>query len=76
MLIDFCGFPSILSTRLVCVSTPGQRVFHRHFFHRFSTTFHMQGELAVGRVKDIRQARHTYLTQRSYGVSGEAVRDV
>ena len=29
----------------VCVSTPGQRVFHRYSFHCFSTTFfsHMQG---------------------------------
>ena len=27
----------------VCVSTPGQRVCHRHSFQRFSTTFHGQG---------------------------------
>ena len=27
----------------VCVSTPGQRVFHRHLLHQFSTKFHSQG---------------------------------
>ena len=30
----------------LCVSTPGQRVFHRHSFHRFSTTFNVQGASA------------------------------
>ena len=30
-------------TVCVCVSTPGQRVFHRHLLHQFSTKFHSQG---------------------------------
>ena len=47
----------------VCV-TPCAKGFN-------ATVFHYNHSMRQGR-----QARHTYLTQRSYGVSREAVRDV
>ena len=34
------------------------------------------GQRVLNHLRQGRQARHTYLTQRSYGVSREAVRDV
>ena len=47
------------------MSTPGQRVFHRHSFHRFSTTFHTQGHTAS----------MTYRVQRSCGHGWEGKAD-